>query len=90
MPTYVALAACSSGRRAIWAVRRFDPLMLSEVPGVVLCLHAQGVGIFLHISRYKALLFLLIGAQPISAIPSFTTWGSGNRHMQYKNAAPIR
>ncbi len=29
------LAACSSGRRTGWAVRRFDSLELSEVPGVV-------------------------------------------------------
>ncbi len=43
------LAACPSGRRAGWAVHRFDLLVLSEVPGVVLCLSAQGDGAFLRI-----------------------------------------
>ena len=55
-PSTFALAACSSGRRAAWAVRRFDSLVLSEVPGVVLCLCAQGEGTFVHIARYEALL----------------------------------
>ncbi len=31
-----SLAACPSGRRAGWAVRRFGSLVLSEIPGVFL------------------------------------------------------
>ena len=54
-PQYISLAACPSGRRAGWAVRRFDSLVLSEVPDVALRLCAQGDGAFLHIApqRYK-------------------------------------
>jgi hypothetical protein len=55
MPTKVLLAACTSGRRAGWEMRRFDSLVLSEIPDVVLCLCAQGDGAFLRIApqRYK-------------------------------------
>jgi hypothetical protein len=42
-PHYISLASCPSGRRSGWAERRFDSLVLSEVPDVVLCLCAQGV-----------------------------------------------
>jgi hypothetical protein len=73
-----ALAACSSGRRAGWAVHRFDSLVLSEVPGVVWCLCAQEEGTSIHISLYEALLAPRIGAQPFLANRSFTTWGSGD------------
>jgi hypothetical protein len=34
MPTKKSLAACPSGRRAGWAVRWFDSLVLNEVPVV--------------------------------------------------------
>ena len=62
-----------------------DSLVLNEVPGVVLCLCAQGEGTFLHIARYEALLAPRIGAQPFLANRSFTTWGSGDHgHRQYK------
>ena len=44
------LAACPSGRRTGRAVRRFDSLVLSEVPDLVLCLCAQGEGAFLRIA----------------------------------------
>jgi hypothetical protein len=77
-----SLAACSSGRRAGWAVRRFDSLVLSEVPGVVLGMCAQGEGTFLHIARYEALLAPRIGAQPLLANRSPTTWGSGGHLKQ--------
>ncbi len=73
-----ALAACSSGRRAGWAVRRFGLLVLSEVPGLVLCLCAQGEGAFVHIARYEALLAPRKGAEPFLANQSYTTWGSGD------------
>jgi hypothetical protein len=55
-PEYISLAACPSGRRAGWAVRRFDWLVFNEVPDVVLCLCAQGEGKFLRIApqRYKS------------------------------------
>ena len=55
-PQKISLAACPSGRRAGWAVRRFDSLVLSEVPNVLLCLCAQGEGAFLRIAsqRYKS------------------------------------
>jgi hypothetical protein len=49
-PQYTSLAACPSGRRAGWSVRRFDLLVLSEAPDVVLCLSAQGEGALLRIS----------------------------------------
>ncbi len=65
-------------------MRQFDLLVLSEVPGVVLRLCAQGEGTFLHIARYEALLAPRIGAQPFLANRSFTTWGSGNHLRQYK------
>ncbi len=84
-PHTFALDACSSGRRAGWAVRRFDSLVLSEVAGVVLCLCAQGEGTFLHIARYEALQAPRIRAQPFLANRSFTTWGSGDHgHRQQK------
>ncbi len=56
MPTKKSLAACLSKRRAGWAVRQFDSLVLSEVPDVALCLCAQGEGAFLRIApqRYKS------------------------------------
>jgi hypothetical protein len=80
-----ALAASSSGRRAGWAVRRFDSLVLSENPGVVLCLCVRRKGTFLHIARYKALLAPRIGAQLFLANRSYTTWGSGDHdYKQYK------
>ena len=52
----ISLASCDSGRRSGWAVRRFDSLVLSKVPDVVLCLRAQGEGGFLRIApqRYKS------------------------------------
>jgi hypothetical protein len=82
------LIVCSSGRRAGWAVSRFDSLVLSEVPGVVSCSCAQGKGTFLHIARYEAPYEALpaprIGAQPFLANRSFTTWGSGDHRRQYK------
>jgi hypothetical protein len=55
-PHNVSLASCPSGRRSGWAVRRFDLLVLNEVPDVVLCLCAQGEGAFLRIApqRYKS------------------------------------
>ena len=55
-PLNTSLAACPSGRRSGWAVRRFDSLVLSEVPDVVSCLCAQGEGAFLRIApqRYKS------------------------------------
>jgi hypothetical protein len=55
-PKNISLAAGPSGRCAGWAVRRFDSLVVSEVPDVVLCLCAQGEGAFLRIApqRYKA------------------------------------
>ncbi len=31
-PHNISLASCPSGRRSGWAVRRFDSLVLSEVP----------------------------------------------------------
>ncbi len=34
-PHNISLASCPSGRRSDWAVRRFDSLVLSEVPDVV-------------------------------------------------------
>jgi hypothetical protein len=74
-PHTFAIAACPSGRRAGWAVRRFDSLVLSEVPGVVLYLCAQVEGTFHHNARYEALLAPRIGAQPLLANRSFTTWG---------------
>ena len=43
-PHDISLASCPSGRRSGWAVRRFDSLVLSEVPDVILCLCAQGEG----------------------------------------------
>ena len=54
-PQKISLAACPSGRRAGWAVRRFDSLVLSEVPDAALCLCAQGDGAFLRTApqRYK-------------------------------------
>ncbi len=45
------LAAHSIGRRAGWAVPRFDSLDFSEVPGVVLYSCVLGEGTFLHIAR---------------------------------------
>ncbi len=39
-----------------WVVRRFDSLVLSELPDLALCLCAKGEGAFLHIARYEALL----------------------------------
>ena len=56
MPTKDFLAACPSGRRAGWAVRRFDSLVLSEVLHVVLCVCAKGDGTFLRMApqRYKS------------------------------------
>ncbi len=84
-PHTPALAACSSGRRAGWAVRWFDPLILSDVPGVVLCLYAQEEGAFHHIARYEALLAPRIRAQPFLANRSFTSWGSGDHgHREHK------
>ncbi len=55
-PQYISLAACPSGRRAGWAMRWFDWLVLNEVPDLVLCLCAQGEGAFLRIApqRYKS------------------------------------
>jgi hypothetical protein len=55
MPSKTALAACSSGRRAGWAVRRFELPVLNEVPGVVLCSRAQGEGPFLYIKSSQVL-----------------------------------
>ena len=52
-PHDISLASCPSGRRAGWAVRRFDSLVLSEVPNVVLCLCSQGEGAFLRIAPYR-------------------------------------
>ena len=54
-PHNILLASCPSGRRSGSAVRRFDSLVLSEVPDVVLCLCAQGEGAFLRIApqHYK-------------------------------------
>jgi hypothetical protein len=49
-PHNISLASCPSGRRSGWTVRRFDSLVLSEVPDVVLCLCAQGEGAFLCIA----------------------------------------
>ncbi len=46
----ISLASCPSGRRSDWAVRRFDLLVLSEVPDVALSLCAQGEGAFLRIA----------------------------------------
>ena len=40
-PQKNSLAACPSGRRAGWAVRLFDSLVLSEIPNAVLCLCAD-------------------------------------------------
>jgi hypothetical protein len=48
-----SLAACPSGRRDGWAVRRFDSLVLNEVPDVALCLCAQGEGAFLRIAPQR-------------------------------------
>ncbi len=55
-PHNISLESCTSGRRSGWAVRRFDSLVLNEVPDVVLCLCAQGEGKFLRIApqRYKS------------------------------------
>ncbi len=55
-PHNISLASCSSGRRFGWAVRRFNSLVLNEVPDVVLCVCAQGEGAFLRIApqRYKS------------------------------------
>ncbi len=50
MPRNISLASCPSGRRTGWVVRRFDSLVLNEVPDVVLCLCAQGEGAFLRIA----------------------------------------
>jgi hypothetical protein len=52
MPTIV-FSRRPSGRRAVWAVRRFDSVVLSEVPGVVLCLCFQGDGAFLSITPQR-------------------------------------
>ncbi len=51
----IYFAACPSGRRAGWAIRRYDSLVLSDVPNAALCLRAQGDGAFLRIAsqRYK-------------------------------------
>ncbi len=49
-PHNISLASCPSGRHSGWAVRRFDSLVLSEVPDVVLCLSAQGEGAFFRIA----------------------------------------
>ncbi len=55
-PHNISLASCPSGRRSGWAVRRFDSLVLNEVPDVALGLCAQGEGAFLRIApqRYKS------------------------------------
>ncbi len=57
MPRYAphntSLASCPSGRRSGWAVRRFNSLVLNEVPDVVLCLCAQGEGAFLRIAPQR-------------------------------------
>jgi hypothetical protein len=58
MPAKKMNATCPSGHLSVcasWAVRRFDSLVLSEVPDVALCLCAQGDGAFLRVApqRYK-------------------------------------
>ncbi len=83
-------AACSSERRAGWALSRFNSPVLGEVPGVVFCAQGEEEGICLHISRYGALLAPRIGAQPFLANQSFAIWMSGDHNMQYKSAALMR
>jgi hypothetical protein len=63
-------------------VRLATIVVFSEIPGVVLCLYAQGKGTFLHIARYEALLAPRIGAQPFLANRSLTTCGSGDHLRQ--------
>ncbi len=53
MPRIIFLKSCPSERRSGWAVRRFDSLVLNEVPGVVWCLCAQGEGAFLRIAPQR-------------------------------------
>ncbi len=85
MPTYVCARRLflRTSRRS-GSAPRFDSLVLSEVPGTILCTCAQGEGTSHHTARYKALLAPRVGAQPFLAHRSFTTWGSGHGHRQYK------
>jgi hypothetical protein len=75
-PNKFSLVASPSGRRAGWAVRRFDSLVRSEVPDVFLFLCAHGEHTFLQTARYKALPVARRGAQLFLANRIYYHWRS--------------
>ncbi len=90
MPTNICIRRLFLLSCAGWALRRFDSLVLSKVPGVVLCLFAQGESTFLRTARYEALLAPRIGAQPFLANRRFATWMSGDPFQNVAGSGSVR